>query len=296
MVSSRRSRSSGLIRTAAGWPLRVTTTRSCWRATRSTSSGKRGFTVAKGRISDTTMIAVKAPPRSSPASLLPGRLTGYARAAAAGSLGAPRSAERLSMKDAIRPGGSVSPQPEDKQERVIDRSELVVAEVGDVIAEMAGIDRAGHLSQHAGTVAVKLDLRVEACRRSAVRGRADDDGREGQQVVGLDDHSEPAAVLDASASSWQRDRVDVTANHAIAPSARRPQELLSRRRRQPSAGALRPPARPGVVRAQQSPRSLDARLRRGRSRADGRSHRARSGRRVQGEARAAALLLPSTSL
>ena len=57
-VSSRLSRSSALISTAAGLPLRVTTMRSCWRWTRSTSSEKRAFTAASDNVSDMTRILV----------------------------------------------------------------------------------------------------------------------------------------------------------------------------------------------------------------------------------------------
>ena len=82
-VSSRLSRSSALTNTAAGRPLRVTTTRSCWRATRLTISEKRAFTVASGNVSDMTRIITRAqahhktaralasPRRSSSAGLLP---------------------------------------------------------------------------------------------------------------------------------------------------------------------------------------------------------------------------------
>ena len=58
-VSSRLSRSSGLISTAAGLPLRVTTTRSCWRSTRSTSSEKRAFTAASDIVLGMTTILAK---------------------------------------------------------------------------------------------------------------------------------------------------------------------------------------------------------------------------------------------
>jgi hypothetical protein len=52
----------GLISTAAGMPLRVTTTRSCSRATRPTSSEKRALTDDSGRVSDMVRILAKAKP------------------------------------------------------------------------------------------------------------------------------------------------------------------------------------------------------------------------------------------
>ena len=57
-VSSRLSRSSGLISTAAGLPWRVTTTRSCRVATRSTISEKRALTSAREKVFDMTRILV----------------------------------------------------------------------------------------------------------------------------------------------------------------------------------------------------------------------------------------------
>ena len=56
-VSSRLSRSSGLIKTAAGRPLRVTTIRSCSRSTRSTNSENRSFTLR----SESTVMATIVP-------------------------------------------------------------------------------------------------------------------------------------------------------------------------------------------------------------------------------------------
>lgn len=61
------------------------------------------------------------------------------------------------------------------------------------------------------------DLAVEACCGPGGRGRADDDGGERQEIIGLDDHGVAAAVLDASAASREGERVDVTANHAGPP-------------------------------------------------------------------------------
>ncbi len=57
-VSSRLSRSSGLISTAAGRPLRVTTTRSCSPSTRSAISERWALTYESGRVSDMTNILV----------------------------------------------------------------------------------------------------------------------------------------------------------------------------------------------------------------------------------------------
>jgi hypothetical protein len=59
---------------------------------------------------------------------------------------------------------------------------------------------------------------MEACREGRQRGGADDDGRQGQESVGLDDHRVAAASLYVTTLPRQRDRVDVTTDHAAPPS------------------------------------------------------------------------------
>jgi hypothetical protein len=46
---------------------------------------------------------------------------------------------------------------------------------------------------------------------------ADDDRREREQVVRLNDYGEAAPVLDVSAATREGDRVDVTAYHGALP-------------------------------------------------------------------------------
>ena len=65
-VSSKLSRSSGLIRTAAGRPLRVTTTRSCSRSTRSTNSENRSFTLRRESVVTATIVPRSQLGRNSP--------------------------------------------------------------------------------------------------------------------------------------------------------------------------------------------------------------------------------------
>jgi hypothetical protein len=54
------------------------------------------------------------------------------------------------------------------------------------------------------------------CERRARRG-ADDDRGEGEQIVGLDDHSEASALLDVTALAWELDSVDITTDHVASP-------------------------------------------------------------------------------
>jgi hypothetical protein len=63
-----------------------------------------------------------------------------------------------------------------EEESIVDRSQFVVAEVGDLMAEIASVDRTDHFAEHAGEFVVKVDLRVKACGRRARRGWADDHG------------------------------------------------------------------------------------------------------------------------
>lgn len=66
-------------------------------------------------------------------------------------------------------------EPEDELQRVVDSSQLVMSEVGDLVTEIASVDRADHFTEHAGGVPVEADLRVKARGRGAGRGWADND-------------------------------------------------------------------------------------------------------------------------
>jgi hypothetical protein len=53
-------------------------------------------------------------------------------------------------------------ETEHEDQRVVDSSQLVIAEMGDAIAEVASVDRADHFAEHARRLAAEVDLRVEA--------------------------------------------------------------------------------------------------------------------------------------
>jgi hypothetical protein len=58
---------------------------------------------------------------------------------------------------------------------------------------------------------------MEARARRRLRGRANDDRREVEEIVGLDDDGETSPVLCVAPPARERDLVDVTADHGGAP-------------------------------------------------------------------------------
>jgi hypothetical protein len=58
---------------------------------------------------------------------------------------------------------------------------------------------------------------MEARRRSRRRRGTDNDRRQGEEIVRLNDHGESTPALDMTATAPKRDRVDVTADHEAAP-------------------------------------------------------------------------------
>jgi len=83
---------------------------------------------------------------------------------------------------------AVSGQIEYQQQCVFDRTQLVMPEVRDLLAECAGIDRSDHLAENLCRLAGDCDLWMEAGEERGSRGRADHHSGESQQVVGLHDH------------------------------------------------------------------------------------------------------------
>lgn len=89
--------------------------------------------------------------------------------------------------------------------------------MADMLAEAASIDYADHLAHHPCSPCADRDLGMKAGRWRRLRGRADDDRREIEQIVGLDDDRQSSPVLGVSTSTRERDLMDVTAYHATAP-------------------------------------------------------------------------------
>jgi len=124
---------------------------------------------------------------------------------------------RARARESAFPAPGRSDEVEDEFERLIDGSNLVACEMRSVIAKRLDINGAHHLAQHAHRFLAKHDLRMETRRRSRGRRRADDDRRQGEQIVGLNYYGVAPAALYVTAASRDYDRVDVTADHAAAP-------------------------------------------------------------------------------
>jgi hypothetical protein len=75
---------------------------------------------------------------------------------------------------------------ENQTESLLDSSRLGHRQVAGPLAELAGVDRANHLAQHRCQFGAQHNLGVKARRGRRGRGRADDDGGEGEKVVGLE--------------------------------------------------------------------------------------------------------------
>lgn len=84
-------------------------------------------------------------------------------------------------------------------------------------AERPGIDRADHLAEHLCLLAIDGDLRMEGRGEGRPGSWTNHHCREGEQIVGLDDHAKAATALHVAAPARQLDLVNVTANHATPP-------------------------------------------------------------------------------
>jgi hypothetical protein len=110
-----------------------------------------------------------------------------------------------------------SDQVEHERESVVYYRDLITRQMRDLIAERARVNRSDHLAQHPRRLVAEEDLGMEARRRRGGRGRADDHRGQGEQVVGLNDYSVAAAMLNAATPAREGDCADVTADHAAAP-------------------------------------------------------------------------------
>lgn len=111
-----------------------------------------------------------------------------------------------------------SSQVENELEGVFDGPHIVVREMADALSQRTRVDGSDHLAENLCRFVEDGDLRVEAGGESRARSRTDDDSRERQQIVRLDDHRMAAALLDMAALARKGDRVDITTDHAASPS------------------------------------------------------------------------------
>ena len=89
--------------------------------------------------------------------------------------------------------------------------------MADTIGQSSRIDRPDHLAHAARGLVADIDLRMEARWRNRGRSWTDDNRRECEQIVGLDDHRITSSVLYAPSALSEHDRVDVTSNHEAPP-------------------------------------------------------------------------------
>ena len=110
-----------------------------------------------------------------------------------------------------------SREVENELQRVVHTSQLVERQVSDLLAQHSRIDGADHLAHHACRLAIDLDLRVKARGRGRSRRWAHNDRRQREQIVCLHDHRKATSMLHTTAPTRQRDRMNITADHAAAP-------------------------------------------------------------------------------
>jgi hypothetical protein len=89
--------------------------------------------------------------------------------------------------------------------------------VAVLVTEPTDIDRAGLLDQHACRRAVDLDLGSERCPACGRRGRGDEDRRQPQQRVGLDDDAVADTGLFMPPTTAEAKPEDVTPAHGDPP-------------------------------------------------------------------------------
>lgn len=105
----------------------------------------------------------------------------------------------------------------DGREGFIDTPLLIRADSAYHVAKSSSVNCAHLLDQDTGGLTEQLDLGSERCGLGAERSRGDQDDRAREQLVGLDDHSVPAAALLVTCSPWRAELVDVTPQHACPP-------------------------------------------------------------------------------
>jgi len=146
------------------------------------------------------------------------------------------------------------PQPEDRQQGIVDAPELLTTQMPSEIAEPPHVDRTDLLHQHTRRLISDLDLRSERCGSGTTRGRCNEHDRSREHLVSLHDHAEAISVLLVANATWELEAVNVTAEHAATPSSwRRPASRHD---------LLRPPPEPPLPLPAPSAGADDARTRR----------------------------------
>ena len=85
------------------------------------------------------------------------------------------------------------------------------------LPETACVHSANLLDEDTSGLAHEVNLRTERRGPGAVRCRRNEYYRAGQQLVRLDNHAVPAALLLVPGSAWRAELVNVTPEHACSP-------------------------------------------------------------------------------
>jgi len=109
------------------------------------------------------------------------------------------------------------PEAENGQQSFVDAPLLLRTDPAHKVAQAARVDCADLLYKDAGGLTPQVDLRAEGRGPCAVRRRSHEHYRAGQQLVRLDDHAVPAALLLVTGSAGRAELVNVTPEHACSP-------------------------------------------------------------------------------
>lgn len=108
---------------------------------------------------------------------------------------------------------SNSAQIEDEAERLIDSRNLIEAEMTNVTAKPAGVNRADHLAENHRLFSLQLYLWVERGDLRRLRGGAYGHRRKSEQIVRLDDHGVSAPMLGPAGAAAEVDLEHITPDH-----------------------------------------------------------------------------------
>jgi hypothetical protein len=102
-------------------------------------------------------------------------------------------------------------------ESVLHGAQLVVWQMADSFSENTRIDGSDHLAKDLRRLVWECHLWMKAGGKGRARRRADDDGREREEIVGLHDHRIAASLLYVTGLARKPDLMDVTTDHAASP-------------------------------------------------------------------------------
>lgn len=119
--------------------------------------------------------------------------------------------------------------PEDKSERLVERSQFVCVEPSGGPPQTLRVDDRRLFDKNPCLAPVERDGRPEACGEGASRGGCDKRRREIQELIGLHDHRVPAStLLVPTGASWGRQVEHLATDHlSVGPPWRKLSHLLA---------------------------------------------------------------------